>query len=226
MAWARLVTKRGWKRRKPRTRGGWKLSAPSEPKGALRRTPRVLGLLYELFDNEWTHSGHLKALDFGEKTDRLLLRMAQHHLVSRLTLDWGWKAPPVGGQPPQLYELAPLGAYDLAAAGMISAEQLREWERERAKREATRADNPKATHPLLRHQIANADVTVWFHQACAAHGYGFERGDARHVPAAALVTRDDEASDPVHPGLRTGHDRSLAVIPEGKAGTRLSAGSG
>ena len=136
----------------------------------------MLGLLYELFDNEWMHSGHLKALDVGEKTDRLLLRMAQHHLVARLTLDWGWKAPPVGGQPPQLYELAPLGAYDLAAAGMISAEQLREWERERAKREAARADNPNAKHPLLRHQIANADVTVWFHQACAAHGYGFERG--------------------------------------------------
>src|SRR4051812_12718857 len=105
----------------PRTRGGWKLSAPSEPKGTLRRTPRVLGLLYELFDNEWMHSGHLKALDAGEKTDRLLLRMAQHHLVSRLTLEWGWKAPPVGGQPPQLYELSALGAYDLAAAGMISA---------------------------------------------------------------------------------------------------------
>src|SRR3954471_1281326 len=172
---------RGWynegmETTEPRTRGGWELSAPSEPKGALRRTPRVLGLLYELFDNEWMHSGHLKALDAGEKTDRLLLRMAQHHLVARLTLDWGWKAPPVGGQPPQLYELAPLGAYDLAAAGMISAEQLREWERERAKREAARADDPNVKYPLLRHQIANADVTVWFHQACLAHGYRLERG--------------------------------------------------
>ena len=156
----------------PRTRGGWKLSAPSEPKGALRRTPRVLGLLYELFDNEWMHSGHLKALDAARRPIGCCCAWRSTNWSHGSRLEWGWKAPPVGGQPPQLYELAPLGAYDLAAAGMISAEQLREWERERAKREAARADNPNTKHPLLRHQIANADVTVWFHQACAAHGYG------------------------------------------------------
>src|SRR5690242_5975752 len=45
------------------TRGGWKHLAPGDPTGKLRRTPRMLSILYDLFDNEWLHFGHVKALD-------------------------------------------------------------------------------------------------------------------------------------------------------------------
>src|SRR4051812_36104205 len=158
------------------TRGGWKHLAPNDPTGKLRRTPRMLSILYDLFDNEWLHSGHVKALDPFEKSDRLLYRMAQHRTITRLDADWGWEPPSSGGSAPLLYELAERGAYDLARFGLISTEQWREWDRERKARDLKRAANQDRKPTLLPHQIANADVLVWLAQGCAARGYGLERG--------------------------------------------------
>jgi hypothetical protein len=149
----------------PHTRARLELSGPT---GGLRRTPRVLGLLHELFDNGYLHTGHLKSLDANEKTERLLLRMAEHRLVSRTRGEWGYQPPAIGGRPPSLYTLDELGAFELADAGMISLAQWDEWKKER---------NARAGKPgHVRHQIANADVTVWFHHACQAHDYRMERG--------------------------------------------------
>src|SRR3954470_14055490 len=123
------------------------------------------------------HSGHVKALDPFEKSDRLLYRMAQHRLITRLDADWGWEPPSSGGSPPLLYELSERGAYDLARFGYISTEQWREWDRERKARDLKRSVSQGDRDPrFLPHQIANADVLVWLHQACTKHGYDLERG--------------------------------------------------